>query len=194
MLGENRQALKEWAVVDEALAAGEVSLLLRKGGTRERDAEFSADHPEFWIYPAGRRQRAEDVSPHLHPLLDRLPARPSGGVRFRVYCTVERVLRIEDPDVLDRLRGLHPLSTPAAHQRFRSHDLPLVHALLVRAHLLPGAVVLPEAPHYDEWPTWVELERALPTAGLVPVLSDETFAGVAAEVERRVSGEAAVAS
>lgn len=191
MLTENRQALEEWAVVDEALASGEVALLIRKGGTRERYADFSVEHEEFWIHPTPQGQDPADLEDDVRPLLERLSARPPGGVRVRVYCSAEAVYRIEHPDVLDRLSGLHPLSRAAAHRRFRQNGRLLVHALLVRAYVLPAAVVLPESPDAGASGSWVELERALPTAPLVPVLSDEAFAGIAAEVARRVRARTA---
>jgi hypothetical protein len=190
MLPEIRQALKEWAVVDEALASGEVTLLLRRGGIHERRGDFAVEHREFWIYPTAWHQNPEDLAAHLHPLLDRLPARPAGEIRLRTCAVVEEVFRIEDPDALDRLEGLHPLSTPAAHRRFGYRGKPGVQALLVRAWVQGGAHLLPETERYAGCVSWVELDRALPTAGLSPVLSDEAFARRAAEVRARLAGGA----
>jgi hypothetical protein len=186
MLEENARALREWAVVEEALASGEVSLLLRKGGIRDRRDGHTAEHTEFWVDPADWNQDPAELTDRVQALLHRLPARPAQGSRIRTYAVVERVYRIEDADALDRLQGLHALSPAAAHQRFRYHERPLVHALLVRAYVLGGPVLVPASPSDDD--VWVELPRALPTAGLAPVLSGEAFALVAAEVERRLGG------
>lgn len=188
MLDENAWALREWAVVEEALASGEVSLLLRKGGIRDRRDGRTAEHPEFWIEPADWNQDPAELTDRVQPLLHRLPARPTEGSRIRTYAVAERVYRIEDPDALDRIQGLHALSTAAAHQRFRYHERPLVHALLVRAYVLGGPVVVPVSPAHEESDAWVELPRPLPTAGLSPVLSEDAFALLAAEVERRLPG------
>ena len=192
MRGEDRQALKEWAAVEAALAAGAVTVLLRKGGIHERQGEFRVEHREFWIYPSGWHQNPDDLAPRLRPYLDALGPEPRGTVPFRTYCTVRRVLRIERTEALDRLAGMHPLSAPAAHDRFAYKDRPYVHALLVRAHVLPAPVVLPEHHRYAGCVSWVRLETPIATDALRPVLSDEDFTTRAGEILRRLGTEGVV--
>lgn len=172
--------------MDEALAAGRLSLLVRKGGIHEKAEGFDVEHREFWIFPSGWHQNPEDLASGLHPLLNAIGPQPRGTVPFRVYCEVQSVQRIDDPEVLDRIQGLHPLSLPAAHYRFNYRDRPYVHALLVRAHRLPEPVSLPDVHRYEGCVSWVELDQPIPTAGLVPVLSDEEFAAVRADVLARL--------
>jgi hypothetical protein len=43
---------------------------------------------------------------------------------------------------------------------------------------------LPEMPSYAGCKSWVELEQEAPTAGAVPVLDDETFAGALQTLHR----------
>ncbi len=79
MRQESAAALKEWAVVEEAMAAGAVSLLLRKGGIHERRGDFTAEHRAFWIFPTGWHENRPDLAPHLHPFLDAVaPPRARG--------------------------------------------------------------------------------------------------------------------
>ncbi|HYR10390.1 MAG TPA: DUF1802 family protein [Longimicrobium sp.] len=189
MRESSRVALKEWAVADEALATGHVALLIRKGGIHERQGEFGVEHREFWIFPTGWHQNPADLAEHLHPLLDALAPPPRGVVPFRTYAVVDDVFRIENPDVLDRLDGMHPLSPPAAHARFAYRGRPFVHALIVRAHRLAEPVPLPDTLRYEGCVSWVELDEPLSTATLTPVLSDEDFATVKGEIIRRLGTE-----
>lgn len=186
MQASSRTALKEWAVVDEALATGQVALLVRKGGIHERQGDFGVEHREFWIFPSGWHQNAEDLAQHLHPLLDRIGLPPRDGVPFRVYAVVDEVYRVENEEALDRLEGMHPLSPPAAHARFHYRGRPFVHALVVRAYRLPEPRTLPDTLRYEGCVSWVELDEALSTDGLVPVLSDEDFATLKGEIVRRL--------
>lgn len=187
MQDENASALKEWAVVEEAMAAGAVSLLIRKGGIHERQGDFQAEHREFWIFPTGWHENRPDLADHLHPFLDRIaPPRARGTIPFRLYCVVDAVVRIDDEAVLDRLDGLHPLAPPAAHARFAYKGRPYVHALVVRAYRRDEPVPLPDTARYEGCVSWVELDRPLPTAGLTPVLSDEDFATTRGEILRRL--------
>ena len=182
MQGGSRRALKEWAVVDEALARGEVSVLLRKGGIHERTGDFGVEHREFWIYPTGWHQNLEDLAPRLHPLLDAVAPPPRGVIPFRVHATVDSVIRIESREALDRIEHLHPLSPAAAHYRFAYRDRPYVHALLVRAHRLPAPVPLRETHRYEGCVSWVELDQEIATAGAEPVLTDDAFGAIRDEL------------
>jgi hypothetical protein len=192
MREHSRVALKEWAVADEALATGRIALLLRKGGIHERQGEFGVEHREFWIFPTGWHQNPADLAEHLHPLLDALSPPPRGTVPFRVYAVVDDVVRIESTEVLDRLEGMHPLSPPAAHYRFDYRDRPFVHALIVRAYRLDEPAVLPDVHRYEGCVSWVELDEALPTAALRPVLSDQDFTTLKGEIIRRLGSEGVV--
>lgn len=189
MLEANRSALKEWAVADEALATGRLSLLVRKGGIYERTGDFRVEHREFWIFPSGWHQNPEDLAAELHPLLDAIGPQPRGEIHFRTYCVVDGVYRIESPDALDRIQGLHPLSAPAAHYRFNYRDKPFVHAMLVRAWHLPTPLRLPDVHRYEGCVSWVELDEALPTAALMPVLSDDEYAAARDGVLERMGTE-----
>lgn len=189
MQASSRVALKEWAAADEALAAGQIALLIRKGGIHERQGDFGVEHREFWIFPTGWHQNPEDLAAPLHPLLDALAPPPRGSVPFRVYAVVDDVFRIENPDALDRLDGMHPLSLPAAHYRFNYRGRPFVHALVLRAYRLAEPVILPDTLRYEGCVSWVELDREIPTADLVPVLSDEDFTTLKGEIIRRLGTE-----
>ncbi len=187
MRQESAAALKEWAVVEEAMAAGAVSLLLRKGGIHERRGDFTAEHRAFWIFPTGWHENRPDLAPHLHPFLDAVaPPRARGTVPFRVHAVVDEAYRIESEAALDRLEGLHPLAPPAAHARFAYKGRPYVHALVVRAFVLPAPVVLPDTARYEGCVSWVDLDTAIPTAEATPVLSDEDFLTVKREIVRRM--------
>ena len=189
MRESSRVALKEWAVADQALATGQVALLIRKGGIHERQGDFGVEHREFWIFPTGWHQNPADLAEHLHPLLNALTPPARGTVPFRVYGVVDDVFRVENPEALDRLDGMHPLSLPAAHYRFNYRGRPFVHALVLRAYTLPEPATLPDTLRYEGCVSWVELDQALPTTALHPVLSAEDFTTVRGEIIRRLGAE-----
>ncbi len=70
-------ALKEWAVVVQALAVGKQILLLRKGGLYERHGRFSTDPREFFFFPTYVHQMEQGVVSEAAPeLRAALQARP----------------------------------------------------------------------------------------------------------------------
>jgi hypothetical protein len=188
----NRSALKEWSVVDEALATGRLSLLVRKGGIHEKTGEFGVDHREFWIFPTGWHQNPADLAAEFHPLLSGTGPESRDAIPFRVYCVVEDVWRIETPEALDRIQGLHPLAPPAAHARFTYRGKPFVHAMLVRAYRLSEPVALPDLNRYEGCVSWVELEQALPTHELLPVMAESEFSSLRREIEGRLGADGVV--
>ncbi|MBX3440642.1 MAG: DUF1802 family protein, partial [Planctomycetaceae bacterium] len=65
--------------------------------------------------------------------------------------------------------------------------------LLVRCFVPPQPVQIPDEPQFAGCHSWVELPEALPTKGLVPVLSDQEFAILAELVTERLSAPPEVA-
>src|SRR5689334_8414588 len=109
MEAASRIAFKEWAVVCRALAEGRQSIILRKGGIHEGREGFRVEHREFWLFPTGFHQRAEELSPEAAPLLQSAlaDAPAKGVVAIDKYVFVEEAHQIVDEAVLERLAGLH---------------------------------------------------------------------------------------
>ncbi|HEX2094760.1 MAG TPA: DUF1802 family protein, partial [Longimicrobiaceae bacterium] len=145
MLAENRSALKEWAAVEQALAAGRTTLLIRKGGIHERRRDFEVEHREFWLFPTLYHQNRHELRPEFRPYLDAAEALPRDIDRVRIehYAVVHDALRVEELDVLKRLEGLHPLTEETVAQRFAYRGKPYLHALVLRVYRMPEPYVIP---------------------------------------------------
>jgi hypothetical protein len=187
---ESRAALKEWAIVCRALADGRQTLLIRKGGIEEIKSGFQVTHSEFWLFPTYVHQRATDLIPAVHEEFEEvLRSRPPADtVLLRLYATVTDAVRVAD---LDRLRPLAPhhiLSWDCVAGRYQYRNKPGVHVLVLRVYRLDEPIVLSNSPHYDGCLSWVELDRALPTEGCTPVLSDAEFEARLAAVRACLAG------
>ena len=66
-----RIALKEWAVVIDALARGRQVFLLRKGGIAEGRDGFELSHREFLFYPTWEHQQAGLIRPEFREDFER---------------------------------------------------------------------------------------------------------------------------
>ena len=86
-------ALKEWAVVVQALAEGAQLLLLRKGGIAEEDGEFRLATREFFLYPTWEHQQEAWLQPRYAAALRSLRADAPAGpeLSFRYYAAVTDV-------------------------------------------------------------------------------------------------------
>ena len=195
-------AFKEWAVTVRALAEGEQLITLRKGGIREENKHFEIEHDRFFLYPSFEHQNAALVRDSHHPELGRAleegvwadgePAASSllqdGGVphpervRIRAWAEVAASYLITDPRCVDALSPYYVWTPDYAEKRLawkRRHPL---HVMLLRVYRIPRPVTVKVRDEYLGCRSWLELQRELPFEG-TPVLSDEEFERVEAEIE-----------
>jgi len=171
-------AFKEWAVICRALADGRQSLILRKGGIAEAGGEFRPEHQRFLLEPTYfHEQHRTGIKPEFVPLLEAAEAErpPAGTIRFTHLAEVAGVRHLADLDQTLTLDSLHGWTAGTIRQRFH-YRTPGLFALSVRVFRLPTATEVVNRPEYAGCKTWVPLDTPVPTAGALPVLSDEAFA------------------
>ena len=177
MRESNRMALKEWAVVDQALAEGAQLLLLRKGGIAEEDGEFRLAAREFSLYPTWEHQQEAWLQPRNAAAFRSLApeAFQERELTFEYYAAVTDVW---PAPVLARMKQLQELfvwNEAFLEKRYAyKPQLPLS-VLVVRTYRLPHALRAPYVERYAGCRSWVELDEALPTRGASPVLDDAEF-------------------
>ena len=159
-----RIALKEWAVVCRALATGEQTVLLRKGGISEPGGTFRCEHEAFWLYPTRFHQGAESLTPAGAALLNglALPAEP-GQVPISLFARVLSVQRITDPAQLTPYLDRQILSPETVLQRFH-YKRPELYVIEVHCTSIPMPFPIRETSEMAGCHSWVEL----PDAVIVP--------------------------
>jgi hypothetical protein len=176
-------ALKEWAVVCDALLAGEQVVMVRKGGIHETRTGFRPEHEVFYLYPNTEHQAPERVQARLHARLSRHgpPPQESGTVSLPGYCEVVDVVQVTDGA---RLRALEPLTcwTQAFFDVRLAYrpELP-IYVLTARAYRFLDGLSVPYLKAYGGCRSWVPL-RTTPVPGrVVPALDAAAF-----EAQRRL--------
>jgi len=177
MTDTERTALKEWAVLVDAMERGDIIAMVRKGGIRERRAGFDVRHDRFLLYPTFFHEKLAELAERFRPSLERAhEARPpEGSLRLRLVARVAAVWRVTE---LERLRGIaheHGLTWGAVESRFRYRDDPVVHVVAVRVARLPEALTLPEIRRYAGCVSWVKLDDDVLVHSAEPVLGDDVF-------------------
>jgi hypothetical protein len=185
------QALKEWAAIEQVLAAGASSLLLRKGGLWERREGFEMEHREFWIFPTLFHQNPHELRPEFSWALESARAAHPDGDRVRLehYAVVTDAFRVESLETLAGLAEFQSLTPETIEARFRYKNRPYLHAMLLRVYRVPAPHIIPNTLGYEGCISWVELDEPLGTGGAVPVLGDEEFAAVREAVVGKLGGE-----
>ena len=175
MKSANRFALKEWAVVCQALHLGRQSLLLRKGGIHEGKEGFQIEHREFWLYPTKFHQKSDVVAPDARPLLNEVKLQDplTDSVVIRNYAVVEQVIEIHEERLLSRLCGLHVWSEQTVHDRFH-YRRPGLFVLLTRIYQRAELLRMPQSPHFEGCRSWVDFPTEITIGELSPVLAEES--------------------
>ena len=177
-----RTALKEWAVLVDAMARGDIIAMVRKGGIREQRAGFAVRHDRFLLYPTFFHEKEAELAARFRPVLHAShAARPPEGV-VRIGCVAD-VVAVWSVAELQRLSGIaleHGLDRTAVESRFHYRNKPGLQVVGLRVSRLPREVELPEARRYGGCVSWVELDTDVEVTGATPVLD-------AATLQRRVA-------
>ncbi|MBD2103857.1 DUF1802 family protein [Leptolyngbya sp. FACHB-261] len=171
-------ALKEWAVVCAALASGLQTISLRKGGIRDLRGVFSPEHSTFWLYPTFDHQKAEQLQPTYHTLLEQVVHhRPRvGQLHMDTFAVVEQIRTVSNRDWLKSTLERTIWAESYVDLRFDYKPQKPLYLLILRVYRLPTAHAVQELERYAGCISWVDLEVPLTTAGAEPVLNDLEFA------------------
>jgi hypothetical protein len=177
-------AFKEWAVICAALAQGKQSLILRKGGIAEDGGQFQVEEPRFWLFPTYTHQQQTGIRAEAVPLLaDVERAKPPPGiVRLSHWAEVTGIYHIHDELPALLIGHLHLWSDETVRKRF-TYRSPGLFVLAARVYQAAQPTEFVDTPAYQGCKSWVHLEKALPTEGSTPVLSDERYTNVQRQLD-----------
>lgn len=185
-------ALKEWAVVVQALAEGAQLLLLRKGGIAEQDGEFRLAAREFFLYPTWEHQQEAWLQPRYAATFRPLPDEAPQGQELSLpyYAAVTDVWPAPELARMKQFQDAFVWNEAFLEKRYAyKPQLPLS-VLVLRTYRLPHALRVPYWERYAGCRSWVELEEALPTRGAIPVLDDAEFERRRESLRDRLVGSA----
>jgi hypothetical protein len=172
-------ALKEWAAVCEALAAGRQTILLRKGGLVERSGTFEVEHRRFWLYPTYLHQQEQGLAEADRGFLDAAKAKipPAGYVDLSLLAEVVEAWHLTTPEAAASLRGQHVWTDETIASRF-AYRKPGLTLLVLRVHRAETAHRIDETEEQAGCRSWVPLAAPLDPGTLTPVLDGTAFAQI----------------
>jgi hypothetical protein len=172
-----RSALKEWAVLCDAMGRGDIITMVRKGGIREQRAGFAVRHDRFVFYPTFFHEREGELAERFRETLPGSEAtQPASGiVRLSLVADVAAVWHVTDLDALRAIESDHGLAWTAVESRFNYRGVPGVQVIAVRVSRLTAAAELPEVRRYAGCVSWVELDEDVDVSAASPVIDAATF-------------------
>jgi hypothetical protein len=176
LLAAPQKALKEWAVVCDALKTGQQSVLLRKGGIIEETRDFQLVEKRFLMYPTYEHQDFDSVQePYRAGFQQTLADKPPPDVvRIDAWAEVTDLFLTHDLDKLLELSDLYAWSEDYIRMRMAYKPRKPMNVVIVRAHALPRTLDVPVEEHFAGCKSWVPLDEAVPLDGSTIVLDDQT--------------------
>lgn len=175
-------ALKEWAVIIEALQEGTQAIILRKGGIREETKKFQVQSSEFFLYPTFEHQKEAAIKPEHRGILSQTLENWSPTdtiVRITSFAKVEVDLEISEQEALEKLRAYHIGTDEFAAERLNWKRNNPLHVLVLRVYKLDQPIELPIEPSYIGCKSWIQLQpqqqSSLSDIAMHPVLDESTF-------------------
>jgi hypothetical protein len=155
-------ALKEWAVVVEALAQGKQNFLLRKGGIAEGERGFELKHDRFLFFPTWEHQQQDWIRPEFQDLFLALKPADPDVLTVRHGAQVDAI-RPAPTDISELLNSTdHIWAEPYLRMRYEYRpDLPL-YVVQVSVFTLPALVSIPNDRCYKGCRSWVDLYQEIP--------------------------------
>lgn len=167
-------AFKEWTLICAALARGEQSIILRKGGIAEGRAGFRFQHADFLLFPTLFHEQAQKLR---IPADTPLPAaRADGQHEITLAAHVEWTEDVTDWDKVCALEAHHLWTRAEIEKRFRQDDKLAVSLAFIRVSALSAPLVFPDLPKYGGCRSWIEVPDLPAGTTLTPVLDDTTHA------------------
>jgi len=167
-------ALKEWAVVCDAIESGNQILLFRKGGIMEFRNGFELKFKDFFLFPTFEHQARESIRPEYHAVLDRIEKNndtvttteknSDTSTSIKNYTKVTSFVEIthfsEVPN-LDRLKALedfHIWTDDYVKTRFNYNPKKPLHLLLLRAYKLKKPIQIMNKPQWIGCKSWIQID------------------------------------
>lgn len=167
-------ALKEWAVVCNALECGRQMILLRKGGIYEAAGEFELENPQFLLFPTYLHQNLKMLKPEAHAGFAAVSAEP-GEVRISAVGVVTDIVQLRSREQMDWIENEHIWTKPLVDMRFDYKPQNPLYLMLVRTYRLHQPVTVANTPVYAGCKSWVPLDDPIETANATPVFDDQRY-------------------
>ncbi len=183
--GIANHGFKEWAGVCELLAAGETSLILRRGGIAEGRQGFRFEHETFFLFPTLFHEQTQKLGwPVAETEITRGAVEPgsSGTVTLHLVARIEEARTLADWEEVARLAPLHPWTEEIIRERFTWREGAEINLALLRVYRLDRPWSFANSPTFGGCRSWVKLPTLETAPDLVPVLDDAAHEARLAEI------------
>jgi hypothetical protein len=182
-------ALKEWAVVVNALESGQTIMLLRKGGIHEKGGHFTVSHEQVLLYPTYEHQQSfmlkAEYADLVHPVTSGWHPET---IRIGSWAKITDILPVADESIVSDLLPFHIWNEYFISDRLKWKPHQPLYILLLRTYKLPQEQYIGYLRKYSGCKSWIDLDQQVDLQGSEPVLSDDVYSQLIDTI-RRIIGD-----
>ncbi|MBI2119861.1 MAG: DUF1802 family protein [Elusimicrobia bacterium] len=170
-------ALKEWAVVVQAIKLGCHHLLLRKGGLADKKQEFKLEQEKFFLFPTYEHQKIQLIQNKVHALYNETIKNflLEDELLIECWAEVKEVFKISDLGILKQLEPYHVWSEEYLKIRLNYKPEKNLFLILLRTYQLKNPQRLKNLRRYSGCRSWIQLEDEISIDFSTPILSETDF-------------------
>lgn len=182
-MSDNIYAFKEWADICDLLAAGETSVLIRKGGIHEGRDGFSFKHDKFLLFPTGFHQQENGLTADaLAALADtsriHRPVEQEVDVTFEIFAVAKFAQLVREKTIVDSLAPHHVWTSQVVDDRYsysEKLEADCLSVAFVRIYKLAKPWVVPYQRKFGGCRSWLDIENVPLNLleGMTPVIADD---------------------
>ncbi|MGF1460152.1 MAG: DUF1802 family protein [Leptolyngbyaceae cyanobacterium] len=181
-------ALKEWAVVVDALLSGDLILLVRKGGIREQRPVFEVPSDRALLFPTYEHQQVAALrSPWQSQLRSQAVYEVGASVSLSGWAEVTHQLPLKGSDVIEQLHPFHIWTDAWLTERLAWKPERPAFGLLLRAYCLSQPVLLTYQKHHGGCRSWLELDDFAELPIKTPVLSELDYQQRVKDIQQAIA-------
>lgn len=169
-------ALKEWDAAVTALLQGKTILLLRKGGIREQQGQFTVATRQVLLLPTFEHQKPSLIKPEFQDLVRTAPPEtPSTAVSFEGWADITHVFTLPSTTAAMDLVPDLIWTGEFVQERLQWQSNRPLYGLLLRAYRFHEPMILPWNSGYRGCRSWVELGQTIATEASIPALAEADY-------------------
>ncbi|MEM1289968.1 MAG: DUF1802 family protein [Cyanobacteria bacterium P01_H01_bin.162] len=141
---ESLWALKEWAIAVQALGAGDLILLVRKGGIHESRRSFNMPCDRALLFPTYEHQQASALrSPFQSAMTPQAVPALGDGMSLQYWAEITHQLPLAEQGIVEALQPFHIWTDDWLVERLAWKPERPTYALLLQVHRLVTPVDVP---------------------------------------------------
>ncbi len=183
-----KQALKEWNIAVQALERGKTILMLRKGGIKEYQGQFTVEYERVLLYPTFEHQKPDLLLPEYGSQVQPVPSgwHPE-TVKISCWAEITDILAIETAKAEGLISELLPFliwNEEFVRERLKFKPQKPLFLLMLKPYKLSQVYEIPYDSSYGGCKSWLKLQAEISIHNSIPVWKESEYYALSQKISK----------